>query len=131
MAAQLPLYRMLIVNNVLGFMFLFFKKKVCTHCIMPQIFYSDGRIIYVGGWYSDDQMDPGYSDYFLFNSSAIYNPERDSWQVQVLNADEIGNPKVARVHSSAVLGMCVVTIREIVFIICYLSIANNHRTLRQ
>ena len=70
--------------------------------------YSDGRIIYVGGWYTNDQMTPASSDYFLFNRSAIYDPKGDSWQEQELNADLIGNPEVARVHSSAVLGMCVV-----------------------
>ncbi|KAG2222924.1 hypothetical protein INT45_013555 [Circinella minor] len=64
----------------------------------------DGRILYVGGWYSDPQFDPGFSDYFLFNQSAVYNPEGDSWQIQELNADAIGNPEVARVHSNAVLG---------------------------
>ena len=60
--------------------------------------------MYVGGWYSDDGMDPGFSDYFFSNQAAVYNPGNDSWELLLLNADAINNPKVALVHSNAVLG---------------------------
>ncbi|KAG2218735.1 hypothetical protein INT45_006887 [Circinella minor] len=64
----------------------------------------DSRIVYVGGWYSSDEMDPEFSDYFIFNQSAVYNPDDDSWELQALDASAINNPEVARVHSNAVLG---------------------------
>ncbi|KAI7861054.1 hypothetical protein BDC45DRAFT_563229 [Circinella umbellata] len=62
----------------------------------------DGRIVYVGGLYVNDEME--FSDYFLFNQSAVYSPDDDSWELQALNADAINNPEASRARSSAVLG---------------------------